>query len=80
MKDMDDFFDMVTRSFAFLVDQYGFQLTSGPGRSSLDSIRYEKKPLVIEFSWYKGEIDIIFSCRSRERGFPAVYFPHLRFE
>jgi len=57
---MDDFFDMVTRSFAFLVDQYGFQLTSGPGQSSLDSIRYEKKPLVLEFGWYKGEIDSAF--------------------
>lgn len=60
MKDMDDFFDIVTRSFAFLVDQYGFQLTSGPRQSSLDAIRYEKKPLLIEFGWYKGEIDIIF--------------------
>ncbi len=60
MKDMEDFFDMVTRSFAFLVDQYGFRLASGQRQSSLDSIRHEKKPVIIEFGWYKGEIDISF--------------------
>jgi hypothetical protein len=55
---MEDFSSMVTRTFAFLVDKYGFQLTSGERRSSLDSITYEKKPVIIEFGWYKGEIDI----------------------
>lgn len=57
---MEGFFDIVTRSFAFLVDQYGFQLVCGPRQSSLDSIRYEKKPLAVEVGWYKGEIDIAF--------------------
>jgi hypothetical protein len=57
---MEGFFDVVTRSFAFLVDQYGFQLVSDQRHNSLDSIRYEKKPLVIELGWYKGEIDIAF--------------------
>jgi hypothetical protein len=60
MNDMEGFFDAVTRSFAFLVDQYGFQLLSGPRHNSPESIRYEKKPLVIEVGWYKGEIDIAF--------------------
>ena len=55
---MEDFSGIVTRTFAFLVDKYGFQLMSGERRSSLDSITYEKKPVIIEFGWYKGEIDI----------------------
>jgi hypothetical protein len=55
---MDDFFRMVTHTFVFLVDEYGFQLTSGPRQSSLDSITYEKEPIFIDFGWYKGEIDI----------------------
>jgi len=61
MNDMSDFFDIVTRAFAFLTDKYGFQLISGPRQGSLDSIRYEKKPLIIELCWYKGEIYIAFS-------------------
>jgi len=48
------------RLFAFLVKEYGFQLTSKEPRSSLDSVAYEKKPVTIELGWYKGEIDISF--------------------
>lgn len=57
---MDDFSNIVTRTFAFLVDKHGFQLVSGQRQGSLDSITYEKNPILIEFGWYKGEIDINF--------------------
>ncbi|MDJ0987585.1 MAG: hypothetical protein QNJ26_18745 [Desulfobacterales bacterium] len=53
------FINAAQKDFSFLADEYGFSYTPPESDSSLESLRYEKLPLYVEISWYKGEMDVI---------------------
>ena len=72
------FIHTAKNEFSFIADTYGFALSLPESDSSLESLRYEKLPLWVEISWYKGELEVIVGYSGETpilRPFKSRIFP-----
>jgi hypothetical protein len=53
-----EFNEGVVAAFGFLTSELGFRSIVPSSESSLEPVRFEKSPFIVEVYWGKGEVDV----------------------